>query len=343
MRELTQRAWGATLLALALAACGGGSSGGSGGAGGTGGSGGGSAGDAGMGGGGGGGGSGGEAPPPADHGPLGSQAGITGTVDGVTYTYTANVQFGVVNGLASIGAFLPAGGALDPLARWMIRNVPAMPGTYSCGGPAEQPDIAVASAGGAKSYSTSPLDHACTITITSISADSVEGTFSGMIADASSGAPVMLTDGYFFKPKPGLGPALGPGDTGVSFTVDGQSFRITMIDNFDYETFTGINAGSDGYIVQLNTLPNMPGTYHCGDGMPYRNVNVWFMWNGAFHTAGARASATPDGPPGSSCTITLDEVGGTIAGSFSGTFVKDDGSDPVTVTHGLFRYVRPQQ
>lgn len=281
--------------------------------------------------------------------PLSDFVGVRGTVNGTEYAYSGNVQF-------NFGAFTAYaeldGGGFDALRRWTMSGIPNTPGKYPCMPPSGQPNIGLLTGGGA-GYTTSFADGgACMIDLLTVSANEVEGKFTGTFANTNgSGEVVTVSDGYFHKPHPDLGAPLGAGEEGGSFTLGGRNFRFPNASSLAYETFAGvtISSGANPIGVQIHTLPNAVGTYQCGDGAQYRNVNIWFVWDFKYYYAGARGSATPNGPAGSSCTIKLDHVGtvggngasnytGTIDGSFSGTFVTTDGKDSLTVTNGLFRY-----
>lgn len=280
--------------------------------------------------------------------PLSDFVGIRGTVNGVEYAYSGNVQYNFGNFMSYAEL---DGGGFDALRRWTINGIPNTPGKYPCMPPSGQPNISLL-AGGAAGYTTSYADGgACMIDLLTVSTNEVEGKFTGTFANANgSGELVTVSDGYFHKPHPDVGPALGAGEEGGSFTLDGRNYRFKNASSLAFETFAGvtISSAANPIGVQLHTLPNAVGTYQCGDGAQYRNVNVWFVWDFKYYKAGNRQAATPNGPAGSSCTIKIDHVGtvggngaanytGTIDGSFNGTFVTDDGKS-LTVTNGLFRY-----
>lgn len=282
-------------------------------------------------------------------GPLGNTPGITGTFAGTTYTYTGNVQLGTIGATNMVAFAALDGGSFNALQKWTINRIPATPGKYACGDPSTSPNIQLILADQSKSFNSIGPDAGCTIDLLSISSNSIEGKFTGSFTD-NTGALVPINDGYFFKPNPDLGPPLKADETGGSFTINGVNYRYPNATNLAFETFAGvtISSPSNPIGVQLHTLPNAPGTYACGYGALYRNLNIWFIWdNFTYYYAGNRQSATAEGPAGSSCSVTIDHVGtigagssytGTIDGSFSGTFVTTDGKKSIVVTNGLFRY-----
>jgi hypothetical protein len=183
------------------------------------------------------------------------------------------------------------------------------------------------------------------------------GTFVAELEPASpTGSLLAVTEGFFHY-DPFRGPdepdEMEDGEPGARFELDGDTWTYPRATLFPFEIYAAITVApaiddtmSPGFPqgIQLHTLPNELGTYECGEGESYRAVNVWFWWKGDFYYAGNRQSADPDGPEGSSCTITLTEVGtidgfnydGTLAGTFSGVFVTQDGSKSIEVESGSF-------
>ena len=122
---------------------------------------------------------------------------------------------------------------------------------------------------------------------------------------------------------------------GMTYTIDGETYvheTAPLMPQTPVADFMTITA-PDSIGVQLRMLPYEVGSYKAGEGpSQWRLVDVWFGHNGKRYIAdGSRGSAT----------ITLTEVvsapnyEGQVKGTFSGTFVSEDG-DSITVTNGKF-------
>jgi hypothetical protein len=285
---------------------------------------------------------------PSPSGPLGAGAGIHGTLGGAAYTHTANVAWTVLGQTGSIGAFKPNGATWDATNRWELRNVPPRVGTHAC----SKGGLAVLLLVDGALLSTDPTGGACSVAITSVDPVTIEGTFTATLVDLNGKVVGSVTDGLVRKPHPDVvSQHLGATEAGMTVEFGGKIHRFPMAVSQAYETFAGVSASSMATPVgvQLHTLPNAKGTYPCGHGMAYRNLNIWFLWLGKYYHAGARSSATPNGPAGSSCSVTIANVGalegggykGTLDGSWSGTLVTPDGSSKIEVTKAQFRLIAP--
>jgi hypothetical protein len=275
-------------------------------------------------------------------------SGISGNVAGsvVTYTNVTLVPNNSGDGLLKLEA-----AASDYLSKWRI-FVPSAPGSYDCDDAGDETVVQLIS--GAIPTGVGSGKGSCTVNVVRADQDGIEGTFVASLLDGT-GALQTVTDGHFAYEKygpPTGGDGLSATDQGVSFLVDGQRHTYLNASPLVFETYTGLvamarEANSPGAPlgIQLHSLPNETGTHRCGEGASYRAVNVWFYWKGAFYRAGARQSMDPKGPAGSACEINLTSVGtldgynyaGKLEGTFSGTFVKDDGSASVVVTNGSLR------
>lgn len=280
--------------------------------------------------------------------------GISAKVDGSAITYT-NVMLYPNN--SGTGLLHLEATSTDFLSKWRI-FVPSTPGTYECVESGTGTLLQLISATDPSVGGVGSGLGSCSITLAANADGVLHGTFQGSLLGGSGGMKA-VSEGVFYYSMYGGGTGgdgLGANEQGASFKVDGQRYTYKRAAQLAFEGYAGMGAQpaettSPGFPlgVQLHTVPNMTGTYACGDGPAYRNVNVWFYWKGAFYMAGARQSATPQGPAGSSCSITVTTVGtvdgsvysGTLAGSFSGTFVKADGSASVVVTDGSFRLIVP--
>lgn len=290
---------------------------------------------------------------PAADGPLAGRNGITGRAGATTHTFVDGVSYSSVIGVVSAHASDGAGG-FDALTRWAISGVPSALGTYACKSGADGilPKIELQVAG---VYSgTPPTGGSCSIDVTRVAPDEIEGRFTATLVGTDGVTTTAVTDGYFRKVKSddGGGQPLGPTEAGASFVAEGRTYRYALATNLAYEVFAGVtlqpnseNSPGSPLGIQLHTIPNAPGTYACDSGSnAYRKLNAWFYWHGEMYTAGSRVSPDPQ-PAGSSCSITVTDVGtmvggnylGTFAGTFSGTFVSADGARSVVVTDGKFR------
>lgn len=268
--------------------------------------------------------------------------GATGTLNGTTYTYTANVGWDTFGGATgTFGAYLPVGDSFDGITRWRIEGLPATVGTHYCNSSGNGlPRIMLSG-----NYTSGQ----CVIEVISVTNGAITGRFATEMIDIwGDGESIAgtVTDGYFRKAVTGVGEALPDGEIGASFKVDGVTYRHPGANSLAFEEFAGMSAlpangdsANPGFPVgvQIHTVPNALGTYACDShqGNVWRKVNIWFYWNAKFYNAGARQSSGT-GPTGSSCSITVTQVLPNFEGSFSGTFVNSDG-DSITVTEGLFR------
>ena len=268
---------------------------------------------------------------------LAGEDGIAATVDGTLYAFTANVQWGILPN-ANTGqmvAFKPMGSAFDSVTRWDIRSFPPEVGTHPCQvGGAEIRLTLGGAAYGAES---------CTLEITSVNDVAIEGTFSATLADAATGQRFgSATDGVFRKRAPNSGGgALGAGEDGATFTVDGTPYELGTPNQMFQEQYIQMRFGTLGLLM----LPNQTGTLHCGDGPPYRQVAMTALWEADT----TWYDANPD-VAGSACTITLTKVGafdadgvayhGTLEGTFSATMASKTGGT-LDLEDGEFRYTAP--
>lgn len=277
---------------------------------------------------------------------LAGSDGATGTLSGTTYTYTANVGWDTFGGATGVfGAYKPVGSSFDGVSRWTIDGLPATIGTHSCNVKNGLPRVMLFTGAGAPSYSSAN----CVIQVTAVTSGAITGRFAtdlvSLFGDGKSIAGT-VTDGYFRKAVSGIGEALPAGEVGASFKVDGETYRYVEASDFSFEDFAGLIAApqtgdraNPGFPVgiQINSIPNALGTYACDSfkDNAYRKANIWFYWYGKTYIAGARASIGT-GPDGSSCSVTVTKPKPNFEGSFSGTFINEDG-DSLTVTDGLFR------
>ncbi|MFO0747300.1 MAG: hypothetical protein U1F43_16780 [Myxococcota bacterium] len=295
--------------------------------------------------------------PTGDGAALGDADGATGTLDGTTYTYGANVSWGVLPGpdFGLFAAFQPTGGGWDPQSEWLLSAVPPTVGIHHCKSNGLLPRIQLVVGG--VNHDTAIDGGSCTIEILAVTPGAITGRFSATLVNADLTVS-KVTDGYFRKAvSTGGGQPLAPGEVGASFEVDGQTFRYTGATSMAFENeFAGMNAFPENdpanpgnpVGIQINTVPNRLGTFACDsyDSNEYRKLNIWFFWNLAWYTAGARQS-NGVGAAGSSCSVTVTKVGsfadglyvGTFEGTFEGTFVSADGLTSKVVTNGAFRYI----
>lgn len=274
--------------------------------------------------------------------------GATGTLGGTTYTFAADAVW-IALPTQSTGIFDAFGGTesgIDPLQRWIIRNLPRTVGTHACEG-ATGLNIQLQSGGG--THSTAPAGGSCSIDVLSVSTTAVTGRFTATMVNGLSGETGTVDDGYFrYAPDTGGGSALGAGEQGMSFEIGETTFKYTTPAELTFETYQGMSASGSSGFVQIHTVPSSIGTYACGTGDYYRPLNIWFFWDGKYHLAGSRQSSPPEGPAGSNCSVKVDKImtgtwpsmTGTFEGSFSGTFVTEDLSSSVTVTNGRFRITK---
>lgn len=283
--------------------------------------------------------------------------GVTGTLRGVTHTYSAGLswgylpQFGVETG--SFAAYAATAGGFDPLTGWRLSGFKAEPGVYHCKSFDNDTTRVQLLLGNGAFLDTAPSGAACTIEVISISPTAVTGRFSVSFVDSAGVASGTVTDGWFFKHVDnGGGGVLAEGEVGVSFDMDGQSWRYASANSLAFEAFAGMSsAPADGpgapIGIQIHTIPNAIGTYHCDtDPNSYRQVNIWFVWDFLYYLAGVR-QFTGNGPQGSSCKIVVTKVGGsangkyfgTFEGTFEGTFVTEDLLHTKVVTNGKFRHI----
>ena len=275
--------------------------------------------------------------------------GATGTLNGTTRTYTANVGWDTFGGATGIfGAFLPVGNSFDGVTRWRIEGLPATVGTHQChsDNTGLLPRVMLMTGGGAGYTSGN-----CVIEVTSVTNGTITGRFATELIDLwGDGKSIAgtVTDGYFQKAAATDGVALPAGEIGASFTVAGVTYSYPFVLNLNQEEYAGIGASpgfseparsSPGFPhgVKIQTVPNQLGTYACGShqGNEWRRVSIGFHWNGVDYSAGAYASSGT-GPAGASCSITVTKVLPDFEGSFTGTFVSSTG-DSIIVTDGLFR------
>jgi hypothetical protein len=287
--------------------------------------------------------------PTGDGSALAGVNGATGTLNGTTRTYTANVGWDTFGGTTgTFGAYKPDGASFDGITRWHIEGLPATVGIHRC--KSDQtgllPRVMLMTGGGA-GYTSGE----CVIEVTSVTNGTITGRFATELIDLwGDGRTIAgtVTDGYFTKAAAVDGVALPAGEIGASFKVGAVTYRYLQVVDLSYDEFAGMSAlpgfgeearSSPGFPngIQIHTVPNQVGTYACDShqGNVWRKVNIWFYWNSVVYSAGARQSSG-SGPVGSSCSITVTRVLPNFEGSFSGTFVNSEGAS-ITVTDGLFR------
>lgn len=291
--------------------------------------------------------------PSGDGADLAGLDGASGTLAGTPYAYTGavgaqNVTWGPANPERTLFTFQVfqtlSGGEFQALSYWKINAFPATPGSYPCRTTADGILPNIGFGAGADNLKVA---EDCIIEVLTVTPKAVTGRFSVRFP----GQPDVI-DGYFRKSEDtGGGKALAAGEVGASFVLGGETYRYDLSGDMSFETFAGMDArpsssASPGHPVgiQIHTVPNAIGTYKCDetyDGNTWRKVNIGFYWNGVGYAAGTRQNPSP-GPEGSSCSITVTEVGSSFAGSFSGTFVTPDLSSTVVVTDGLFRHIKQQ-
>jgi len=286
--------------------------------------------------------------------------GATGSINGTTYTHASGLVWGYVPQFGSdTGSFRVYGaspGGFDALTGWLISGFKAEVGTYSCKARENDTTRIQLLLGGGAFYDTAPAGGACRIEIVSISQTSVTGRFSAVFVNGATGEIAgTVTDGYFHKKVfDGGGEPLPEGEVGMSFEMDGQTWRYASAASLAFEGFSGMTSAppsGPGFPlgIQLHSVPSAVGTYECDtDPDSYRQLNIWFTWNFAYYLAGVRAS-TGTGPPGSRCKVTVTKTGsystgtgtynGTFEGTFEGTFVSVNPPGTKVVTDGKFRYI----
>ena len=140
------------------------------------------------------------APPPVDGGGsggvLGDDNGASGTIDGTTETVTDQVFVNEGSGLIQISAR-----DSDNARTWNLQ-LPASLGQHSC-----QPGVGgtyvkyLRNTGFNAEATGSNATNTCTIEVTAIDADSIEGTFTGTLVDQNDN-PFPVNDGEFAADRP---------------------------------------------------------------------------------------------------------------------------------------------
>jgi hypothetical protein len=280
--------------------------------------------------------------------------GISGKVDGKDYTYTTRVNLipNLTTGTLQFGAYAP-----DNASHWVL-YVPNAVGTYHCSDADGLTVLQLVNLDGSGGAAATKGD--CTIKLLQADDDVYYATFEGTFETATANVLAKVTKGYLYYNAysgPTGGKGLGANGQGISFLIGDDRWTYDAYPgSLAYETYAGMSAAPSDRMapgspigIQLHTIPNKVGSYTCGQEIAdYRAVNVWFYWKSNYYYAGSRQSATPDGPPGSSCKIKVTSVGtisgndysGTFAGTFSGTFVTNDGQKSITVTDGEFRLIK---
>ena len=298
-------------------------------------------------------------PPSVDDFGLAGRNGVTGALDDTAYTFVDNVSWTpLLNGIGANGR--DANGDVDTLTRWAIAGFPSALGTFPCKSiNGTQPTVTLQRSGAI--WSSAPEGGACTITITRINSEEIEGTFDATLY-GPDGQLHPVSQGFFrkFNLDDGGGGMLPDGVSGASFVVDGKRYFYDSAANNSFETYSSMTLYSQSVLspgtpqgIQMSTVPNALGTYACDSGSEYRKLNVWFYWRGEWFYAGRRAVVGPLEPiAGSSCSVTVTQKGtvqdastylGTFEATFNGTFVSADGSHSITVTDGKYRYVGATQ
>jgi hypothetical protein len=121
---------------------------------------------------------------------LNGQYGITGLIDGVEYTYTENVQVSSLSGRILLNYYNQSTDYL-----WQL-HLPQEPGTYACGWSTDTAHILVKAGDDFAHQVTPALGGSCTLVLTSVSGDFIEGSFEGQMYSGSQ----LITSGYFIHP-----------------------------------------------------------------------------------------------------------------------------------------------
>lgn len=283
-------------------------------------------------------------PPPPPPPPPGGTANFTATVNGQAWASAANLA--TVTAAAS-GTYIISGGVVQGTSSRAVTltlmNIPG-PGTYPLGtgaGVSGGGGIYAESSGG---WGTSLTGEAGTITLTTLTAQRIAGTFS-FTADAVSGGATgtrAVTNGSFDLPiANGTTTPVPPQNRmRISATVGGQPWNaatVVRIGTSQSFSFGGSNTRHSLNIAFLGL--NGAGTYTLGDGVlasvqvappPGGSVSgPLCCWNGT--GAGATATVTVT-------SFTAERIIGTFA--FNLPVVSGGATAPLTAVNGTFDVAR---
>lgn len=120
--------------------------------------------------------------------------GVTGTVDGTTYTFTNPSYLVLPTNVALIQAY----DGNDPLTRWTLGPFEPKLGRQPCGAGGAAPNVSLALNG------VVYLADQCAIVVTSIGFDRIEGRFAATMKNPQGQVFATVTDGYFRYHPPGV-------------------------------------------------------------------------------------------------------------------------------------------
>ena len=265
---------------------------------------------------------------------------FTAKIDGANWASTAGVEaVGVPVSLPGVfaltGTQLGAGGQTLVIT---LYNVPG-PGTYPLGvGPSVPGGNALISttAGG---WKTAQSGADGTITITTLTATRMEGTFSFTAVAFTGGATgtKTVTDGSFVlevNPTGTIGPLPDNAGHKVAATLNGASFNAADVSAiYTPSGSLSIAAGTNNRSVSITmTSVTGPGTFALSNTIPLRSMGVSVL-NGTQVVSWHNSSVA-----GSSGSVTITSLTSTrIKGTFTGVLAAGPGSTgTMTVTNGTF-------
>lgn len=207
---------------------------------------------------------------------------------------------------------------------WLINNLPATAGTHVCGSGSDLGvtlELSHPSEDSPDSWRANEVDGACSVTVTRITDQAIEGSFSATLVPSDGGEPRQVTNASFHITRGFIqgsvdgAPMLRAMHRTVGTLSGTEGDQREAIEASAYDA----SGGSLGYWV-IWQLPAAPGTYQCGQGAGQHDV--WVYWE----NHGSEESAEAGRHAGSSCTVTVTRVAnGFIEGTFSATIVDGEG------------------